>query len=164
MQLSEKGRHGSRLHDTIDLGFIRLTEQEVEAAGRGNFIDVVERQVPTGMRWQIRYVALGHPEKDQRRDDVHGTYAMAQTYLMTEELSESKYRLAGLDRRVHIGLLFDRSRLAGPRGRGGKPNLVGMSGCGVWELDPYITYGPENPPALIGFLAATSRRINWRRS
>lgn len=153
MRVTVGARPEQRLSDTLDVGFVRLSSAEAEAAGRSNFIEVRPRILHSEVRWHLRYIVLGFSAKDQLRLEDESLYRTTQTYYTTSELRRNKYRISGVDENTNIALDFNHRTIAGEGGRGGRPNFAGMSGGGIWEIDPYDNYSTSNLPALVGFLA-----------
>ena len=149
---------GRRTSDLVDLGLVPLTPAEVDALGPSNFVRVQPRVRRTGEKWHLRYLVLGFPAKDQLRDDDGLRYRVAATYYTAAELSPGKYKAAGVDPIECIAIDFNDRRIAGPKGRGGKPNFIGMSGGGIWEVDPHVSYSTAHPPQLVGLLAGPAPR------
>ena len=160
MHLTVASTSGRRTSDLVDLGLVPLKAEEVDALGRTNFIRVQMRVASTGQRWHLRYLLLGFPTKDQLRFDDELLYRVAGTYYTAAELSTGKYKAAGLDPEECISIEFNDRRIAGPKGRGGKPNFSGMSGGGIWEINPHANYSAAKPPRLVGLLAGLAPRNN----
>ena len=74
MRVTLGPRPRERLSDTIDVGFVRLTQIEADAAGRGHFIELQPRVIPSGLRWHLRYVVLGYQAGLQVRNDDESKY------------------------------------------------------------------------------------------
>jgi hypothetical protein len=140
---------GSRHDDLVDVGYIRLQEPELSAIGRDNFLDVANVSPPT-TTWSSRHILVGYPANRQARDDIAMTYNLQQTYFTSPEIAESKYRQSGLHRVRHFGMRFEGSRIVSPRGRGSQPNFKGMSGGGVWLMDPYTESSGAHDPHFVG--------------
>jgi hypothetical protein len=147
----------TRSFDSIDLGYVRLSDEEADAAGRANFAPVQVRQTSAERDWRLRYLLVGFPGKSQKRIEEENRYDLKQTYYNAPELRRSSYTKAALTEFEHIAVDFNRRRIQGATGRGGKPIFKGMSGCGVWEFNPYEEYSGERRPSLVGFLAGHPR-------
>lgn len=96
---------------------------------------------------------MAHPLKEQVRDDHTLVYNLRQTYYTAPPLEASKMQTTGLDPTQTIAIDFDRRKISGPTGKGGAPNLRGLSGGGIWRFSPYEEYTISSPPPLVGFLA-----------
>lgn len=144
-----------RSDDQLDLGFVPLSADEVERLGSDDFVDIAE-SVAFDRHWSVRLVAVGFASKLQWKDRASHTYHTQQTYYEAPELADGKYRSARLSRGEHFALNFDHRRISGARGRGGRPNFFGMSGGGIWLLNPYETPSEETPPRLVAILAGSS--------
>jgi hypothetical protein len=146
-----------RIDEILDLGYVRLTAEEIEAIGSENFVEPERDAEIPARNWSSRNVLFGFQDKYQVRDDMNEVYNLTQTRYSAPDLPPNKHKIAGLDGR-HFALRFDRSRIAHRNGRGGKPQFRGMSGGGVWVFDPYTSYSENNSPRLLGFLAGQAPR------
>lgn len=155
ISLTLRDSHARRTGDEIDLGFVDLSDDEVEAAGAENFLEMPKSEA-VEPNWAVRYVVLGYAEKDQRKFEEESVFRVNQSYYTSPEVSHSTYNRAGHQPSDHILLEFNRSRIAGPRGRGGLPPLHGLSGAGVWRINPYSNAASK--PELVGFLAGRAPR------
>ena len=151
---------GQRPHqDRIDIGFVRLTSEEADAAGRANFIEARPRVVPSEVHWYLRYTILGYPAKAQVRLDDEGLVRPMLMPYHAPELKASEYVRVGLNRDEVIAIDFNHRHIVDDLGRGGgRPDMVGLSGGGIWQFNPLERDLDRNPPALVGFLAAPAPR------
>jgi hypothetical protein len=142
---------GHRHDDPVDVGYVRLKEAEIAAIGEQNFLDVSNGPPPRTI-WSSRHFLLGFPAHRQSRDDIDMKYNLEQTYFTSPEILTDKYAPAGLDQIKHFAMRFEGSRIVSKRGRGGQPNFRGMSGGGVWVMDPYTDYSAAKLPPFAGIL------------
>jgi hypothetical protein len=151
--LTVKDSNDRRTGDQIDLGYVDLTEAEIDAVGSTNFLQLPQATEGVQPNWATRYVILGYAEKDQSKMQDELIFRINQSYYTAPEVSPSTYERARLTTSEHIALEFNRSRIASPRGRGGVPKLHGMSGAGIWRFHAYTNQAPRCSPELVGFLA-----------
>jgi hypothetical protein len=156
-KVSLRPQGAPRTADTVDLGFVELTDAEVNGLGKDNFISL-ESPHDFTRHWSQRMFVVGLPNKLQRRDRASTTYVFNHFFYQGPEVSEREYSAAGLTRGRQWALTFDHRRIQSPTGTGGRPNMSGMSGGGIWLLEPYLHHSHEMPPPLIGFLAGTPPR------
>lgn len=143
---------GKRADDVIDIGFIQLTSDEVNALGRENFLarhHIAPRDAQAGAG---TYLILGYPEKQQKRDHRDHRYLISQTYYWAPEAKDASYHRTKLERGTHILINYDPNRVVGPKGVGGSPSFYGMSGSATWRLRATDDYRPDNLPKLVGIL------------
>jgi hypothetical protein len=143
----------SRNSDPLDIGSVLLSEEEADAVGRENFVDLKPRSRATQSKWVRRCLLIGYPAKDQWRDIDVAEYHLSQSYYNAPEVSDAKYARAGLCTTRNVVVDFNHRLIQGPKGRGGKPNFKGMSGAGIWEFDVHSEYDVANKPVLIGLMA-----------
>jgi hypothetical protein len=151
-------RPESRADDLVDLAYVRLNDIEIEAIGPNHFLELLEGEPLPDRHWAWRHIAFGFPAKRQSRDDLKMQYNLIQSYYSAPEIPIGKYREAKLSHEVNFAVQFDHRRITSTRGQGGKPNIVGMSGGGVWLMDPYADYSVANYPHFIGFLIGKAPR------
>jgi hypothetical protein len=151
-------RPESRSDDLVDLGYVRLNDFEIDAIGPTNFLEVVEGAPLPKPHWASRHIAFGFPANRQSRDDVEMQYNLTQSYYTSPEIQIGKYAGAKLSHGDHFAVQFDQRQIASARGRGGRPNFIGMSGGGIWVIDPYTDYSLRNYPQFVGFLLGTAPR------
>ena len=147
------GPRGERHLDMLDIGFCELTGDEAASLDDETFVHIGDADPVLGRNWAHRCLLIGYPEKSQTRVAELSVYRHEQTYYSAPEISDSVYRRSRLNRERHVGVEFDRRKIAGPVGKGGKPMFHGMSGCGVWLLNPYEAPTAGNQVPLLGFLA-----------
>jgi hypothetical protein len=151
---------GSRRDDLVDTGYVRLTDAEIQAIGRESFLKVRQPVLVPEVHWAARHILFGFPSNRQSRDDVGMKVDLQLTYFSSPEIPVGKYATYGLNRVHHFGMRFEGSRIASKRGRGGQPNFRGMSGGGVWIIDPYTDYSETNYPAFAGLLLGPAPKTN----
>jgi hypothetical protein len=139
--------------DTLDIGWIELTPEEYRAAGPGYFIDSEAHLGPEEHAWYFRYLAVGFPDTYQWIDHTANRYQVHASSYHAPVLRASHQRTCGVDPEAALVLEFDWRRISGPTGSGGRPNLVGMSGCPIWRFNPYEAYSLAVLPTLTAFLA-----------
>lgn len=150
----------SRNSDSLDIGSVWLTDEEADAAGQENFLDVAPRVRAAHSKWARRCLLIGYPAKDQWRDVDVAEYNLFQSYYNAPEVSDSKYEKAGLSTTNNVAIDFNHRLIQGPTGRGGKPNFKGMSGGGIWEFVVHSEYDHLSKPPLIGLLAGLAPKNN----
>ena len=151
-------RPESRADDLVDLGYVRLNDDEIQAIGSANFLQLVEDEQPPNRQWASHHIVRGFPANRQSRDDVRMQYNLTQSYYFAPELPIGKYRESKLSHDSHFAMNFDHRRIRSPGGQGGKPNFFGMSGGGAWVIDPYADYSAANYPQFVGFLVGKAPR------
>lgn len=144
--------------DDFDCGVIEVNNAEAEGLGPGRFLDLATcTDVSPRLRSQ-RFLALGFPAHTQKKDAVRAVFNVKLTRYSAPQVRQSKYREMRLDPNAHIALEFDHRRIVGNGGRGGRPQFRGMSGSGIWLLNPHEEYTSTNRPMLVGLLAGPTPR------
>ena len=147
------GSSHARLRDMLDVGFCELTVDEAAGLSKQTFVDVADAGTVPDQHWAHRCLFVGYQANSQTRVPESSEYRSEQTYFSTPEISSPMYERSKLNRTQHVGVAFDHRNIAGPKGKGGNPMFQGMSGCGVWLLNPYETPTAGEQLTLLGFLA-----------
>lgn len=144
--------------DLLDIGSVLLSEEEADAVGGQNFVDIVPRSKAVQSKWARRCLLIGYPANDRWRDVDVAEYHLSQSYYNAPEVGDAKYGRAGLCTTNNVMVDYNHRLIQGPNGRGGKPDFRGMSGGGIWESDVHSEYDVANKPALIGLLAGPASK------
>jgi hypothetical protein len=141
--------HGSD-KDKIDIGFVELSDSEVVAIGRDNFLksyNLAPRDADAALKtW---YMLLGYPSKLQSVDLGDTVYHMQQLHYSGPEAQERRYAQCKLDRQFSVLIRCHKNRASGAAGKGGMVPLVGVSGGGVFRLRMLENYRADNRPLLV---------------
>jgi len=143
---------GGRDKDRVDLGVLQLTDGEVARIGERNFLSRRDLAPQEAAAPQATYLAVGFIARDQLRDDDRQVYKTRTSRYLGMEAGEDAYHYIKVIRDSHLALAFDRRNVVGPRGRGAPPSFKGMSGCGVWRLNPLVEYTETLRPSLVATL------------
>jgi hypothetical protein len=137
---------------TMDLGYLQLARSEAETMGLENFLqpsNLIPRDAAAPRRW---YLATGYPDKYQQRDLGRRLFRLQDIYYGSVEVRDPIYSRLGLSRDLHILIRFDRRTIETPTSFGAPPSFRGMSGGGVWRLNPLEQYREDNKPMLAGII------------
>ncbi|HEU0079192.1 MAG TPA: hypothetical protein VFQ76_16175 [Longimicrobiaceae bacterium] len=142
--------NGDRNKDRFDVGYVLLTPEEVEDIGEENFLgsgDLSPRDAAAPRRG---YFALGFPASKQERDAYRKVYKTSLMRIATTEVKDKIYEMTKFQRDFHLLLRFNERDMRGPNGqRGSVPNPKGLSGGGIWRVNPLEQYRPDNKPKLV---------------
>ena len=121
--LTVKDTNGRRTGDQIDLGYVDLTEDEIDAVGSTNFLQLPQSFEGLRPNWATRYI-LGYAEKDQSKIEDDLIFRIKQSYYTAPEVSQAPMTALDL-RRQNIS----RSNSTGAgspvhAGEGGFPNFM----------------------------------------
>lgn len=151
-------RDDAQSHDLLDVGFVPLTSPEVAALGPGNFLPA-ERLASLEADGQTpAYLAVGYPDRFQIPRHCEQVYLVNGIHYHALESKPDAYKLVGVGRESHVMIRYNKNRTRGPKGTGGSPKLRGMSGCGVWRLNPFSRYSRASPPELVAIFTERPTR------
>ena len=136
-----------RAYDEVDIGFVRLEPEELEALGPTNFfrLDDVEPPIAT---YDHEYMAVGYPQRDQERIGVEYTFKLGPRSYRAPEAEEKHYQRTKTNSSTHLLMHYDQNRIEGPHGVVGTgPSMTGYSGGGIWRY--VATTDAIAPPELL---------------
>lgn len=143
-------RSGDRNADPFDLGYIRLSSEEVNALGTDNFLPLRWLGVRDALiEKRGLYFVLGFPMGFQKQEYSSRTWWVDQVFYWAPEAKTIMYKHAKCLRESHVLLRYNPHRIVGPKGVGGSPSFRGMSGAGIWRFSALETYRPDNMPRLV---------------
>lgn len=152
-------KHGTtRSDDKVDIGFIRLTEREINCIGADNFLDLDNISGPPMEINTTIFLVLGYPARDQIRNQLEHTIEAPLTMFMTSHAVESSYKLTNTNHNSHILLRYSRKTIATKNSIGSPPDYRGMSGGGVWPLSIFYEPLKEYPPLFAGIIIEQPRK------
>ena len=138
--------------DDLDLAAIEVTDEEAAGLGHASFVDVSHDAGVKPRHWSHRFLVVGYPEQLQHRDSDQSVYHTQLARYSAPRIADNRYKQCGLIEEDHLGMEFDHRKIVHGESRGGRPNFIGMSGGGIWYLDPYQSYSLAHRPQLKGFL------------
>ena len=140
---------GDRQDDRLDVGFVRLEDGEAETIGKHRFLQPRNASPRDAAAPAMGYFVAGFPAKWERPDYSQHTLPNRLMRYAGIEAPARAYQYTHLTRDFHLALKFHPNRVKGPKGIGGAPDTHGMSGGGVWRINPLVTYGPDSKPYLV---------------
>lgn len=152
-------RSGSREDDRFDIGFVRLTDDEVSTLGvdRMASLDNLGGTLPIAT---TMFLVLGYPHRDFSIDPETGAVSAELTSLMTGAAPDHDYRRAGVDRHFQFLLRFDRRSIATKRSVGAPPEMTGISGGGVWPVSLNASDQSDQVPFFAGLVIERPPRFH----
>lgn len=148
----------TRDDDRFDIGFVRLTREEVALLGEDRFFDLDHVIDGPPAEPIDMLIAIGYPARDQKVDGHEGTIGTAITTFMTGLAQEGAYRAAKIDPRGHVLVRYDRKRIVyNGKTIGAPPDFRGMSGGGVWPVSLTSPYSPATPPQLAAMIVERAK-------
>jgi hypothetical protein len=144
--------NGNRKQDRIDIGMVRLSEATVQEMQEDDFLAIddtcnLDTATTTG-----HYVLAGYPCSKHKRS-IQGGEAKAITYsFVVDPAPLSDYQDTGLNPSINLLLRFDKQKLWRPSGPVVGPNMLGISGGGIWFVDNVYTTSPLNPLLVAIFI------------
>lgn len=144
---------GMREHDSLDVGFVRLTNDEVLAVGADRFLDLSQTGAGEDFETATVTIAVGYPKGGQSINARERTVDTAVTMYMTGLEMPLAYKMARANPQTHLLLRYRRDEMVYNRKRTGPAgSFKGMSGGGVWPVR--ILEDPETPtiPPLAGII------------
>jgi len=150
--VSSKKFGESRLDDQVDIGFVRLTEDEMLKLGKDNFLDLNHVSGPSMKIGETLFIALGYPIRDQVRDHKNHMIETPITMFTTGPAKAEAYKFIGVDEKSHIVLKYNRRHIKTRKSVGSPPDFRGMSGGGVWPISVLHEPEKENPPLFAGIV------------
>jgi hypothetical protein len=141
----------TRDDDKFDIGFIRLSEDEVEGIGATAFLDLTYTvDGPPAEPVEV-IVAVGFAARDQTVENE--TVRTKLTMFTTGPESEHAYRLAKADPRSHLLVRYKRKGMHfNGEYYGSAPSLTGLSGGGLWQVHLQQEVRVDTPPALAALI------------
>lgn len=143
---------GSTESYDYDVGYILLTTNEVNAIGAANFLASERLATLEADGHTPGYLAVGFPAKFQYPKAGEDVFMVNGMRYHALECKRSAYDLVGVSRSSRVIIQYDRNKTHGPKGVGGSPSFVGISGCGIWRLNPLRSHSPASPPELVAIL------------
>lgn len=152
--------HGNgRASDTLDLGFVRLTADEVAALPSESFL-ALPHQVPQHSDTpKIGYVLYGFRVRDQALDHKRRVYQTKGTRALLQACDESAYKKVGVSPGTHLLLEYDERKIRDSTSQGAPGSPKGMSGGGAWAFDPRAAIGRGWKPHLAGIFVERPERF-----
>jgi hypothetical protein len=142
----------TRLEDQVDIGFIRLSDEETSRFGSECFLDLEHVTAPPMPNKTTMFVVLGFPARDQEDDFQNSTITTPLTNFMTGHADERAYCLAGVDQRANILLKYVPKNIVTKRSIGSPPDFHGISGGGVWPVSIFDEPDIDSPPVFAGIV------------
>lgn len=140
-----------RNKDRFDMGYVLLTPEEVNVIGEDSFLQSGDLSPRDAAAPRRGYFALGFPVSKQERDEYRKVYKTSMMRVATIETRDAIYVRTKFTRDFHLLLRFNERNMRGPGGRRGSvPNPRGLSGGGIWRVNPFEQYRPDNRPKLVG--------------
>jgi len=143
---------GNRDQDKIDLGIIRLSEKMIEHMQENEFLSLDDTYTLEGATTTGHYVFAGYPFS-RNKNAIRNGKAEAKLFSFVADTAPlSEYQKVGLDPNISLLLRFDKKKLYNQAGQAVGPDLLGVSGGGVWFLDNVYTTTPLNPLLVAIFI------------
>lgn len=150
---------GRREDDKLDIGVIRLTDDEVSQIGTGAFFDLTHTLDGPPEEPVLMMLGLGFPARDQKIRRRQSMVETVITSFLTGCAEWRGYQVARVDPRLHILLRYRRDQiLYNDRYNGSSPSLKGMSGGGVWPVSLRQDHDAANPPPLAAMIIEQPRK------
>jgi hypothetical protein len=149
----------TREDDRIDIGFVRLTEQEATTFGMERMLDLDAVSGPPMPIATTMFLVLGFPHRDHSSDPSSGTLTAELTSFMTGVADDLAYRRARVDARTHLLLRFERRTIVTKKSVGAPPDMTGISGGGVWPVRIDLSDPTEQTPLFAGLVVERPRHF-----
>jgi hypothetical protein len=141
----------TRDEDVFDIGFIRLSDAEVDGIGSGNFLDLTQTVDGPPAEPVEAMIAVGFAAREQTVDQE--TVRTKLTMFMTGPESAHAYRVAKTDPRSHLLVRYRRKEMVyNGQYLGSAPSMKGMSGGGLWQVSLRGEMRIGEPPALAAMI------------
>ncbi len=150
-----------RSYDPFDLGYSVLTAEQVTAIGAHRFLSRFDLAPQESAARTAPYLLVGYTARDAIPNRSAYSYRVPATRLLTLPAGATTYTRCKVKPESHLALKFIPREITGPHGKGEPPSFIGMSGGGVWRVNPLHTYSETNRPKLVSIF--TERPQAYRK-